>query len=155
MQPNRRPAPSTIEQDFLGAIERLTKGKPRNLALRQLATRGMLKINFSTVAKEAGRARTLIAHEGCAYPAIRTRIQALMAPVGAPSSLSTVVFRLRREVKELKDKLQAQQHQMADYFLARQAAERDRDRWKSAYNALVKNEPRDGNVVPLGSKGKS
>jgi len=147
MPRRRRASPSTIEQDFNTAIDRLQKGTPSDHKLRQLAQRGSLRINFTTVAREARRSRTLIAHERCAYPAVRMRILSLKTGASNPKSLSSVVFSLRARVKALETMLQAQGHQMLDHSLARQSAERDCNRWKSAYHNLAKS--RGGKILSV------
>src|SRR5687767_5776403 len=64
-------------QDLRDALARLKSGKPLHPQLRKLAAEGRLRINVSTVAKEANRSRTLIALEKCRYPRIRAEILAL------------------------------------------------------------------------------
>lgn len=50
-----------IRSDFLKAIERITLGFPENEKLKKLRDSNKLKLNFTNVALEAGRSRTLIA----------------------------------------------------------------------------------------------
>ena len=63
---------------FEAALVRLITGQPSHPDLQAKAAAGQLRISISTVAKEAGRSRTLIGHEGCPYPKIRQRILDLM-----------------------------------------------------------------------------
>ena len=90
--------PSLIERDILEALARLVAGKPTNPELKRLAARGRLSVNVSRVAKEAGRSRTLIAHEGCRYPAVRLRVLEHMRPVANPRHASAVIAALCEEV---------------------------------------------------------
>ena len=66
------------EQAFEAALARLVTNQPQHPDLQAKVATGKLRISFSTVAKEAGRSRTLIGHEGCTYPGIRRRILELM-----------------------------------------------------------------------------
>jgi hypothetical protein len=65
---------NAIRQDFLDAIDRIKAGKPQDPDLRELVKKRKLKLDVSTVAKEAGRSRTLIARAECAYPEVRSLI---------------------------------------------------------------------------------
>lgn len=129
----RRRAPrSVIEKDFDDAIDRLRRGKPQHPRLRRLAAEGRLRINFSTVAQEAKRSRTLIAHAKCGYQKQRAEVMELMRPgeVVAPRTAGEVISRLRSDVADLKSKLRAALDGQAAHFLARQRAEREADRWR-------------------------
>lgn len=145
---------SRVRDDFNDAIDRLERGKPRNTELRAAAKRGSLKINYSTVAKEAGRSRTLIAIPGekCAYPEIRDRIENLKKPVNNPTDSNETIKSLRAQVKELNEKVTNQQHQRRADQTARTKAEEDRDRWKKAYDRLlekIRQEAPAHNVISL------
>lgn len=127
-----RPSRAVVERDFDEAIDRLEKGRPKHPELKRLAAEGRLSINFSTVAKEAKHSRTLIAHATCSYQEQRARVLKLMRPgeVTTPRTASEVIFRLRENVAELKQKLHSALDGQAAHFLARQRAEREADRWR-------------------------
>lgn len=124
MKTRARARSDEVERDFLSAIDRLIKHKPRNMGLKRKIVRGTFKFSFSAVAMEAGHSRTLIALENCAYPVVRRRIIELMAPVGTSMSLTSVNFGLRARNKELERKLKFQVHELANHIAARHAAER-------------------------------
>jgi hypothetical protein len=92
-----------IRKDFEGAIARLQAGLPSNRELKQLNAKGRLRFNFSVVATEAGRSRTLIAHKNCAYPEIRKKVLDLCRPEdrAMPRTASDSISRLREQVKSL------------------------------------------------------
>jgi hypothetical protein len=121
-----------IERDFDAAIDRLEMNRPKDPLLKRLAAEGRLKINFSTVAKEAKRSRTLIALANCQYQVQRVRVMKLMHPgeVATPRTASEVISRLREEKADLMAKLRSALDGQAAHFLARQRAERDADRWR-------------------------
>lgn len=66
--------PQDALNDFELALARLIMGTPNDPGLRALSDRGRLKVSIVSVAKEAGRSRTLIGFEGCAYPAFRRKV---------------------------------------------------------------------------------
>lgn len=99
------PAIGPLEKEFLEALQRLIDNVPGNPGLQRLAKLGRLRINYSTVAKEAGRSRTLIGMDGCRYPSVRSRIQAAMEPVVAPRTAEDVIRRLRENNAALRRKL--------------------------------------------------
>lgn len=114
MHKHTRPASSPVEKSLLDAIERLKAGKPRDSDLIKRASRGTLKISVATVAQEAKRSRTLISHDKCAYPAVRTAILALKAPRdGEPTSLAELNRRLRQENAELRRTVKLARDSMA------------------------------------------
>ena len=152
--PPKSAAPPTVnrvEQDFHNAMDRLSAGQPTHPGLKKKQSAGKLKINIANVALEAGRSRTLIGTENCGYPAVRMRILELKDPILRPTDSMTVITRLRQEVAELREKLHYQQDEMKAYLNARRAAEKDRDRYKSAYERLFKSAHRndDDKVVAL------
>lgn len=63
---------SDAEHDLLAALSRLINGAPTHPELVQLFKCRKLRINPSSVAKEANRSRTLISHKNCAYPEVRS-----------------------------------------------------------------------------------
>ena len=69
---------SDTEVAFMQALNRIKTGLPwhdRNVAL---AKRGGLRVTIATVAREAGRSRTLIGSENCRYPKVREAVLAAM-----------------------------------------------------------------------------
>ena len=99
------PAMDAIERDFMDALDRLEANTPTNAELIKLAKPGILKINVSTVAKEAGHSRTLIGHNGCKYPRVRARIIGLKTPVEPALTAEAVINRLRQGNAELRQKI--------------------------------------------------
>ena len=102
-----RPTRAKVEADFYSAIDRIMAGKPAKQKLRQDKIMGRLKLTFSTVAFEAGRSRSLIAHENCGYQAVRMRILKLSSQkkeIERPERIDKAL-ELRRENDELKAKL--------------------------------------------------
>jgi hypothetical protein len=63
-----------VEKDFMEALHRLQAGKPS--VLEPPRNGAPIPINFTTVAKEAGRSRTLIGTHDCAYPKVRAAVNA-------------------------------------------------------------------------------
>jgi hypothetical protein len=96
-----------VEKDLITALERLKRGEPKNATLAKRAQSGRLSINPSTVAKEAGRSRTLIGSEGCAYGSVRELILQARNPSRARASRSgkDVIATLRQTVSELQAQL--------------------------------------------------
>jgi hypothetical protein len=119
------PAEDPIERDFLDAIQRLQDGTPKHKKLRAQKAKGTLKINISTVAMEAGRARTLIALEqGCRYPRVRELVKhAKNGKAALPTTLTELVDRLRVDKAELATQVKKYQAEAAVHFQARVKAE--------------------------------
>lgn len=63
---------ANIEKDFMDALRRLDSGAP--LVVNIPKKGGPIPINFSTVAREAHRSRTLIGTKDCPYPNVRNAI---------------------------------------------------------------------------------
>lgn len=120
------PALDPIEQDFRDALSRLQKGEPKNRELKKDLDHGVLKINFSSVAMEAGRSRTLIALEKCCrYPATRELIkQAKAGGKGLPATYSELVKKLRADKTELISQVKKYQVEALIHFHARVKAEK-------------------------------
>ncbi|WP_034295256.1 hypothetical protein [Herbaspirillum sp. RV1423] len=119
------PVQDGIERDFLAAIERLTNDEPLNKTLKIRKAKGTLKINFSSVALEAGRARTLIAlANGCRYPRVRELIkQAAAGKTGLPTTHSELITRLRLDKAELQEQVKKYKAEALAHFTARVKAE--------------------------------
>ncbi|HEX4895752.1 MAG TPA: hypothetical protein VFV11_05415 [Solimonas sp.] len=94
-----------IEREFLEALLRLEAGSPTHPDLIARAKAHRLKINFSTVAKEAGRARGLIAVEDSQYVNARKQVLAKMRPATPETSSVNVIADLRKRVADLERQL--------------------------------------------------
>lgn len=86
-----------VEKELMDAFKRLENGIPNDPDLLKKARLKKLRINATTVAKEAGRARTLIGHDGCAYPRVRAAIKCHRNPVGPTTSYEDVNRSLREQ----------------------------------------------------------
>lgn len=95
-----------IERAFLDALARLDAGKPTDPGLKRRSEKGRLRINFSTVAKEAGRARGLVAVEETLYSTARDAILDKMAPVSKEQSPEVVIAQLRKRIQDLEKRLE-------------------------------------------------
>lgn len=91
---------------LIKALERLLEGKPENRELRKKAREGKLKINNSTVEKEAGLSvGALRRHEDIRY---MVKDKSLKARVAQDDSSESPIDLLQSEIKQLKnDKTQA------------------------------------------------
>jgi hypothetical protein len=95
-----------IERAFMDALGRLQAGLPFHPELVTRVTAGRLRINFLTVAKEAGHSRTLIALEDCVYPDVRKAVLDACEQYGSRRSTMKETMRaLREEISALMDKL--------------------------------------------------
>lgn len=63
-----------MEMHLLEALKRVETGQPQNERLAELAKKGKLKVNISTVAEEADVSRTLIGYDECRYRKVRSKI---------------------------------------------------------------------------------
>ena len=110
----KAPAIDPIEQDFIDAIQRLQDGEPKHTKLKAQKIKGVLKVNVTTVALEAGRARTLIALEtGCRYPRIRELIKQIKGGRNTlPTTHTELIQRLRATASRLRKAI-AQQGKVA------------------------------------------
>lgn len=64
-----------LETKLWAALNRIKNAeKLENSALRERAKTSPVRLSVSNVAREAGCSRTLIGHDGCAYPDIRQAI---------------------------------------------------------------------------------
>lgn len=114
-----------IEQDFLDAIERIQNGRPRNSKHKEwLASKGKVPLNISTVAREAGRARGLIASKNAKYQGIRDRIhEVASSPVAEPKNKHDVIADLRKQILELRLEVKTHREYSAYHFKKRSEAE--------------------------------
>ncbi|WP_138468672.1 hypothetical protein [Poseidonocella sp. HB161398] len=143
--------PSIIERDILDALARLEAGKPRHPDLADRLRRGKpVKVNIANVAKEAGRSRTLIGMENCAFPALRNRVLAAAGQEGVePGNLNDVIKRLRAENAELKAERDDARKHAAWHLLERQKAEKELLRCKAHLERLRTKRDAAGTVVAL------
>jgi hypothetical protein len=118
-------APETrLKRDLMSALERLKASNPNNPDLIKKAKLGKLRISPSTVAREAGCSRTLIGHEGCAYPEIRNLILKCRDTVAKPATSFEEINRaLRHENQELKDAVKLAMSRVAALRLRMDATE--------------------------------
>jgi hypothetical protein len=96
---------SPIEREFLEALQRIQSGTPKDRDLAKKAKAGTLKISVTSVAKEAGRSRTLIGHDECRYSRVRQRVIVAMKPVVEPRTAQDVIKRLREDNADLRAQL--------------------------------------------------
>lgn len=138
MPRKRTTAADQIMQDFLDALERLRSGRPQNPQLREKVRKGKpIKINISTVAQEAGRARGLIASENCRYPTVRQHILiACEVPGTEPGNRDDVIANLRAQVATLRSQLASVRDHAASHFDQRIKAERKASKYQSLYEGL-------------------
>lgn len=142
-----------IESNFIDAIARLRDGKPLNKELRAKAKEGVLKINATNVALEAGHSRTFISLKDCRYPTVRALIAQYKKDRTTegffPTTHTDLINKLRIEKAELIAKVKAYQAEATVHFLARKKAEKllSQDRATAARKA--KNSRQQVNVVPI------
>lgn len=116
--------PDPIEQDFLEALHRLLEGKPQNKSLKENAKAGKLKINVLSVAREAGRSRTLIALEDCRYPKVREAVKlAQGGKKSLPTTYTQLIENLRANLATVKAERRLLETKMVGHVLARRKAE--------------------------------
>lgn len=152
MPHKRTSAPDQIEQDFLDALDRLKAGRPQNAQLREKVRKGKpVKVNISTVAREAGRARGLIALENCRYPKIRQLVMIAAGVPGAePGNRDDVIANLRAQVAELRMQLAQVKDHAAHQLELRTRAERKAADYQSRYERL--RQKVEGNLNQAGHK---
>lgn len=143
-----------IEQDFLDAIDRLLQGRPRHSKHKEwLATRGKVPLNISTVAREAGRARGLIASKKTKYREIRDRIEAAAVKNSSePNSRHDVISDLRGQVLELRLEVKKLREHAAYHFKMRSEAEELLGELRERHSRLLRKlgkSSSDGRTVKL------
>jgi hypothetical protein len=149
------PSRDPIENDFLQALRRLQDESPNHKALKAAKAVGKLKINFSTVAQEAGHSRTLIALENSRYPRVREAVRIAQGETPSePRTSGDLINKLRADIAELRVQLKKAEAHAVEHFDAREKADRQASRWKNAYDRLLKKLPTaEGNVVQYGPRG--
>lgn len=113
-----------IEQEFFSAIERLLQGKPKHRELALKAKVGTLSINTTTVAKEAGRSRSLIGYDGCKYPKVRAKIVALTNTEAEPHTAEDTIRKLRERISEVQMALRRSNSEKAALIIRMQKMEK-------------------------------
>lgn len=125
-----------IRSDFINAIERIILGIPNSEKLIQLKSKGKLKLNFSNVAIEAKRSRTLIATRNENYLDIRDMI---LRPSGNKfdnnKSIDTIE-KLRSKINLMKDEIVLLREAQTAAFYELDKAVGEARRWRDAYNRL-------------------
>ncbi len=110
------PVVLTMEHRLRAAIKRIRDSKPKDEALVQLSATNKLRVTISNVAREAGCSRTLIGHEGCAYPEVRNEVLKLMAAQKG-KTLNEEIGRLREEVAALEGEIEARDSAYAELVI--------------------------------------
>ncbi len=125
-----------IRKDFLEAITRIQRGKPKHPDLVARQRDGKLALNPSTAALEAGRSRTYVGHAGCTLPEIRSRIL-------SEGSRSVRIGSMKEVVRSLQDRVSAleQQAKIKDSAIAALQIALSR--------AKPRAHPKVGNVTPF------
>lgn len=142
---------SRIRRDFLAAIERLVANSPHNPELVKARKNGNLKINFSSVALEAGHSRTNIGMEKCRLPDVRQRVLDLMAGRESSGSAVAVIIKLRSELRTLKAEIELLRTGHVEMMFERDEAMKDAKRWRDAYQRCrdsLDNERKVVQIVP-------
>jgi hypothetical protein len=144
--PKLRPEPPFVgvELELYNALLRLMDGNPRQPDLRKKLRKDQLRINPTTVAKEAGRSRTLIGHQKCDYPRIRALIKAEQkAPSEVPTSFEEINGKLREENRSLRAAVNLSMSRVAAMLLRMGALEKKANaKIKTAQRAIDSASPR-------------
>lgn len=109
------------EHAFMQALRRLLSGNPRHDQNVKLAKRGRLRVTVATVAREAGRSRSLIGSDGCRYPEVREAVLRAMRgsderEKSRPSS-ADLVKNLRKDKATLDRHVRVLATRLHDAFL--------------------------------------
>jgi len=136
-----------IEHELMEALQRLVDRRPQDLDLARKAQRGTLRINASTVAKEAGRSRTLVSHERCAYPRVRAAILNYRNPPNQATSMAETNRRLRSENAELRRSIKLAREAMAAMVRRMERVKNEADREVLAARRREQRGNRDPNEI--------
>lgn len=120
--PERAPGTTAeTEKAFMQALRRVVSGKPREERNAKLLAKGRLRVTIATVAREAGRSRTLIGSEECAYPDVRKAVlKAMDGSIEADAKRPTaaeLVGRLREDKAQLEIHVRVLATRLHDAFL--------------------------------------
>ena len=129
------------------ALQRLVDRRPQDPVLARKAQRGTLKINASTVAKEAGRSRTLVSHQRCAYPRVRAAILNYRTPPNQATSMAEINRRLRGENAELRRSIKLAREAMAAMVRRMERVKNEADREVLAAQRREQRGNRDPNEI--------
>ena len=129
------------------ALQRLVDRRPQDPVLARNAQRGTLKINASTVAKEAGRSRTLVSYERCAYPRVRAAILNYRNPPNPAPSMAEINRRLRNENAELRRSIKLAREAMAAMVRRMERVKNEADREVLAAQRREQRGNRDPNEI--------
>lgn len=114
-------ATAETEKAFTQALRRVASGLPREERNVKLAAKGKLRVTIATVAREAGRSRTLIGLEECAYPEVRKAVlKAMDGGVETNAKKPTaaeLVSRLREDKAQLENHVRVLATRLHDAFL--------------------------------------
>jgi hypothetical protein len=148
------PAPIGIEKELFDALDRLLIQKPNVPHLQRKLKAGRLRINPTNVALEAGRARTLIAHEQCAYPRVRKAIAKNNNPdARIPTSFEELNDNLRQENSALKESVKMAMSRVAAMMVRMNAVETKASRKVAeAERVLADDEPKAAPEEIIGRK---
>ncbi|ELR67171.1 hypothetical protein C942_02679 [Photobacterium marinum] len=102
---------------LLDALERLVAGNPQNIELRKKAEKGKLKVNYSTVEKEAGKSVGALRNHKDIMELIKQK--SLDVRVSKSDTANTQIDVLQAELKKAKEygtnqaKLKKKHHEQA------------------------------------------
>ncbi|URX63734.1 hypothetical protein KR767_06680 [Luteibacter anthropi] len=96
---------TSIERDFLDALDRLSINEPSHPALIAAKARGTLRLSIASVARESGHSRTLIGDPACAYPLVRERILQVIENGESARLARACSAEQKRRVKSLSEQL--------------------------------------------------
>jgi len=136
-----------VERELVEALQRLVDRRPQDPNLAQKAQRGTLKINVSSVAKEAGRSRTLLSHGRCAYPQVRAAILNYRNPPNQATSMAEINRRLRGENAELRRSIKLAREAMAAMVRRMERVKNEADREVLAAQRREQRGNRDPNEI--------
>ena len=145
--PVEHSAPRPVEHELMEALQRLVDRRPQDPDLAQKAQRGTLKINISSVAKEAGRSRTLVSHGCCAYPQVRAAILNYRNPPNQATSMAEINRRLRSENAELRRSIKLAREAMAAMVRRMERIKNEADREVLAARRREQGGNRDPNEI--------
>lgn len=124
----RRKKARSVESDLLEALARLRAGTPRSKILQERSTKRGVAINPVTVALEAGRSRTLIGSDQCAYPHVRELVLQAGGNRRIPNTNKVdIVTKLRGVIGALENELAAAQTLLAAQRITIEALGANRD----------------------------
>ena len=112
---------SAAWKDLRAAIDRLKKGTPEEAKNIDQLSKGRLKINAVTVAREARRSRTLIGMTDCEFPDLRNEVLQLNGRAVKEATLIQQLAAARKKIQELQEDRQLKDTVIANLVLAVEA----------------------------------